>query len=305
MRLRSTTPVVAVAAALALCSCGGDATPSGSAAGSAQRSATTTTSRTTATTASGVDAEHPEGVIALGHSGMTGFQSDPDNLGENVLANSWATGTNPAVNSVYQRLVAVRPRTQGLVANVSRNGEKADGLEFQVPAALKTVPTPALALVMILDNDIRCDGTDPAHLPEFRAQVRDAVQTIVEASPKVTVVLASAPGRPADYATAIATLPTTPVDLVGSEPCAMFSANRKVNPTEVKRLTSIIESYEAELERACEGIPQCHTDGGALARHPGGQLKEYGNDLGHPSLLGHARWAAAIWPVVSEAMGLG
>lgn len=301
MRLPSMSFAAAVVAALALSSCSGDATPtSGSVDGSRLGASTAATSTT-----SGVDAEHPEGVIAVGHSGMTGFQSDPERPGENVVENSWATGSNPAVNSVYQRLVAVRPKTQGRVANVSRNGEKADGLEFQVPAALAIVPTPALALVMIMDNDIRCDGTDPAHLPEFRTQVRTAVQSIVKASPKVTVMLASGPGRPADYAKAIATLPTTPVELVGQDPCAMFSANRKVNTAEVKRLTTILESYEAELGRACEGIPQCHTDGGALARHPGDRLEEYGVDLGHPSVVGHQQWAAAIWPAVAKAMGLG
>jgi lysophospholipase L1-like esterase len=290
----------AVVAALALCSCTEGATPTSGSVDASRVAATTSAPRT----APGVDADHPEGVIALGHSGMTGFQSDPEHPGENVIGNSWATGSNPEVNSVYQRLVAIRPKTQGLVANVSRNGEKADGLEFQVPAALAIVPTPALALVMIMDNDIRCDGTDPAHLPEFRAQVRAAVQSIVTASPKVTVVLASGAGRPADYARAIATLPTTPVDLMGPDPCAMFSANKKVNPTAVKRLTSIIESYEAELARACEGIPQCHTDEGALARHPGDRLEEYGVDLGHPSVVGHQQWAAAIWPAVAKAMGL-
>lgn len=303
MRLRPSAAAVAVLLALGLCACAGDQVPSGSSNESSPDPTGSTASTTAA--AAGVDAEHPEGVIALGHSGMTGFQSDPASPGENVVANSWATGTNPAVDSVYERLVAVRPKTRGLVANVSRNGEKADGLEFQVPAALAKVPTPALALVMIMDNDIRCDGTDPAHLPEFRAQVRAAVQAVVKASPKVTVVLATGPGRPVDYAAAIASLPTTPVDLVGSEPCAMFSENRRVNATEVNRLTSIIEAYEAELGRACEGIPQCHTDGGALAQHPGGRLAEYGNDLGHPSILGHQQWAAAIWPVVAKAMGLG
>ena len=300
MHLRSCGPAAAVVAALALCSCSGGGTPTGGSVDPSRVAATTSAASTPSS-----DPDHPEGVIALGHSGMTGFQSDPQRPGENVLDNSWATGSNPEVNSVYERLVAVRPKTQGLVANVSRNGEKADGLEFQVPAALAIVPTPALALFMIMDNDIRCDGTDPAHLPEFRAQVRAAVQSIVKASPKVTVVLASGAGRPADYARAIATLPTTPVDLVGKEPCAMFSANKKVNTAEVKRLTSIVESYEAELARACEGIPQCHTDGGALARHPGDRLEEYGVDLGHPSVAGHQQWAAAIWPAVAEAMGLG
>ena len=300
MRLRSSFSTAAVVAVLALSSCSGGATPTGSSVDRSRVAATTSATGAP----SGVDADHPEGVIALGHSGMTGFQSDPDSPGENVVDNSWATGTNPEVNSVYERLVAVRPKTQGLVANVSRNGEKADGLEFQVPAALAIVPTPSLALIMIMDNDIRCDGTDPAHLPEFRAQVRSAVQSIVAASPKVTVVLATGAGRPADYARAIATLPTTPVDLVGQEPCAMFSANKKVNTAEVRRLTSLIEAYETELGSACAGIPQCHTDGGALARHPGDRLKELGNDLGHPSVLGHQQWAAAIWPAVAKAMGL-
>ena len=153
------------------------------------------------------DPDHPVGVIAIGHSGMTGFQSNPQSPGENAPDNSWATGTNPVVQSIYLRMVAVLPETKDHVANVSRNGEKADGLEFQVPSALKLVPTPRLALVQIMDNDIRCDGTDSAHLPEFRAQVRAAVEQVVAASPKVVVVLVGGAGSVAGYASVIAALP--------------------------------------------------------------------------------------------------
>jgi hypothetical protein len=301
MRLRVATTAACMAAILGMGACS-DGSPSGS--GSPKASAVAGTTPVPTTTAAQPDPEHPAGVIALGHSGMTGFQSDPAKPGQDVVANSWATGTNPVVNSVYQRLVAARPATAGLVANVARNGEKADGLEFQVPAALAQVPTPALALFMIMDNDIRCDGTDPEHLPEFRAAVRAAVEQVVKVSPKVTVVIASGPGRPAEYAKAIATLRQTPVNLTGTDPCMMFSANRKVNATEVPRLTSILESYEAELARACDGIPQCHWDGGALARYPGDRLEDYGNDLGHPSIKGHQHWAEAIWSVVARAMGI-
>jgi len=39
------------------------------------------------------------GIIALGHSALTGENSDPQNPFVPALQNSWATGTNPAVAS--------------------------------------------------------------------------------------------------------------------------------------------------------------------------------------------------------------
>lgn len=294
--LPRTALVLALLAALTGCS--GTASPDGSSG--AQTSVASTTPSATSAVA---DPSHPVGVIAIGHSAMTGFQSDPDSPGENAPANSWATGTNPTVQSIYQRMVAALPETRDHVANVSRNGEKADGLEFQVPAALKVVPTPRLALVQIMDNDIRCDGTDPAHLPEFRAQVRAAVQQVVAASPKVVVLLVGGQGRPAGYAATIAALPQTPVDLVGTGPCDMFSKNRVVNRTAVAHVTSLIAAYEAEFVAVCKGIPQCHTDNGAAAS-AGDRREDLGNDLGHQSIAGHARLAEVLWPQVSRLLGV-
>jgi hypothetical protein len=234
---------------------------------------------------------------------MTGFQSDPASPGENVVANSWATGSNPAVRSIYQRMVGAIPATADHVINVSRNGEKADGLEFQVDAALAKVPTPRLAVIQIMDNDIRCDGTDSAHLPEFRAQVRATVEKLVAASPNIDVVLISGPGRPERWAAAVAKAPQTPADAIGTDPCVPFSAPHKVNVVEIKRLMALVEAYEAELVKACQGIPQCHTDGGAAAAMKD-TIEDYGVDLGHPSVTGHAHTAAAVWPVVAAVLGV-
>lgn len=284
------------ATALLLAACSAE----GSASGTTTMPATPSTAQSSPSTAG---LAHPVGLVALGHSGMTGFQSDPANPGTNAPANSWATGTNPAVRSVYQRMVAALPETADHVANVSRNGEKADGLEFQVDAALAVVPTPRLALIQIMDNDIRCDGTDAVHLPEFRAQVRSTVQKLVEASPGIQVVLVSGPGRPATWAAAVAEAPEMPEDVIGSAPCMLFSAPHQVNETEVRRVTTLMRQYEAELATACQGIPQCHTDGGAAA-HIQDTIEDYGDDLQHNSVLGHAHIAAAVWPVVAQAMGL-
>lgn len=293
MRL-SAAAVAAMALLVSACAGGGSAPPTRTVPAtrpSAQSSTTTP------------DPAHPVGLVALGHSGMTGFQSDPANPDTNAPANSWATGTNPTVQSIYQRLVAALPETADHVVNVARNGEKADGLEFQVSAALTKVPTPRLALIQIMDNDIRCDGTDAAHLPEFGAQVRASVQKLTAASPGIQVILVSGPGRPARWAAAVATAPTTPEDLVGSGPCIPFTAPHHVNSTEIRRLTTLIEQYEAELAKACRGIPQCHTDGGAAARIQD-TLADYGDDLQHNSVLGHTHIAAAIWPIVERSLNL-
>ena len=292
------TAGVAIAALTVLAGCAGSRTP-------AVRSDAGSASATSSATASGGPADplHPVGVVAIGHSGMTGYQSDPEHAGEDVLANSWATGTNVAVQSIASRLVAVLPETAGQVANLARDGATADLMPDQVQDALRLVPAPRLALVQVMDNDIRCDGTDADHLVEFRESVRTAVEALVAASPRVTVVIVGGAGRPAGYAKAISALPTTPVDLVGDEPCAMFSANRVVNPREVVRLTALVEAYEAELARACEGIPQCHTDSGRAGRVID-RVEDYGVDLGHQSVSGHAHTAEAVWPAVAAAMGL-
>jgi hypothetical protein len=42
----------------------------------------------------------------LGHSNATGEDSDPAQLHVVIHANSWATSTNPAVNSIYLRILA-------------------------------------------------------------------------------------------------------------------------------------------------------------------------------------------------------
>ena len=117
------------------------------------------------------------------------------------------------------------------------------------------------------------------------------------------VVLASGSGRPARYAAAIASLPKTPVELVGTGPCQMFPADKVVDQAEVARLTGLMEAYESELAKACDGIPQCHTDAGAATKVPD-SLDGYGSDLGHQSVLGHARTAAAVWPEVAKVLGL-
>ena len=182
------------------------------------------------------DAQHPRGVIAFGHSALTGLSADADRPQENAPESSWATGTNPAVDSVYLRLVKVRPETQGSVANTAENGAKSATLPAQAKAALGQVPFPALAIVQTIDNDIRCAGSDEAHLPEFRASVRAAIEVVHAASPKPTILVVSNFGRPAGYAKALAADPVAVAGFAGADPCSPFTGDGKINAKGVAKV---------------------------------------------------------------------
>src|ERR1700747_2026646 len=76
------------------------------------------------------------GIVALGHSALTGENSDPHHLGVPALRNSWATGTNPAVDSIYQRLAAANPAFHGHAVNEAFGGATASTLVLQATKAL-------------------------------------------------------------------------------------------------------------------------------------------------------------------------
>ena len=97
---------------------------------------------------------------------------------------------------MYLRLVAALPDTLGHVANTARGGAVADALTVQAQSALRIVPHPALVIISTIDNDIRCDGTDAQHVPEFGVAVKKALDVITLASPDSKILLVGQAGRP-------------------------------------------------------------------------------------------------------------
>ncbi len=201
-------------------------------------------------------------------------------------------------------LVAARPETAGHVANVARGSAPAADLVRQARAALALVPTPALVLIQTIDADIRCDGSDPEHVPAFGEAVTKALRTIVETSPNSQIVLVSQPGRPiVEVEVIVPAFPALRRESTGSEPCAFFNPDGSLNQEHIAGLTAIIESYEAELQRVCATVPQCSTDDGAFARYVPVPT-DRSSDGNHVSVQGHARLAEVIWPIVADRLGV-
>ena len=250
------------------------------------------------------DIHKPVGIIALGHSGLTAYGTDPKKPDHDAKATSWATGTNPDVNSVYQRLVAIHPETAEHVSNRAQGSAQAITLVDQARIALQEVPAPELVLIQTFDNDIRCDGSDPENLKAFAHSVATALKVIVEASPNSRILMVSQPGRPAEFAAALENTPAAKAAFTGSGMCDLSDADGKVNQAHVAALTTIIESYEVEQARVCAAVPQCSTDRGAFTAYADNITRLVPNDWSHLSVEGQARLAEMIWPVIADLLEL-
>jgi len=243
------------------------------------------------------------GVIAIGHSGLTGEGTGA--VFEAVPANSYATGSAPAVNSVYLRLRALRPDLAGVASNHARGGAVASALPGQAAAALAEVPYPALAIISTIDNDIRCDGTDAAHVPELGASVAQALDLITKASPQTKILIVGQLGRPSIpfIEAQVAADPTVKATLTGVGPCDFYGLDGRIVPGRVETLKSVIQAYEDEEAGRCAAVPQCTTDGGVRAAWVD-RNDYFSGNTGHLNVAGQAAEAANIWPVVARIFGL-
>jgi hypothetical protein len=246
-------------------------------------------------------------VIAIGHSGLTGENSDPARPGQPALENSWATGTNPEVNSIYRRLNEVHPETEGHVANTAVGGGVAAQLASQAEQALSVVPSPELVIIQTIDNDLNACPLDEAALGPFGDSVTKVLEQIVEASPQSRILMITGFFRPdpAYDEQAIAAYPELEPEATGTpgECGTPFLAPGEVNTAFFDMLTVRLEAFEAEQQRRCDAVPQCRTDAGVRA--PFFFDVEYSAPvLNHMNVRGLAVQAELVWPVVAEMLGL-
>jgi len=293
-----------VCAVLAVClavltaaSCGSSSGPASAAADTVPASGTTS-------------ASHPlRGIIALGHSALTGENSDPQSPGNPAPKNSWATGTNPAVDSIYQRLAAVDPTTRGHAVNEAAGGAPAATLVGQATKALRVEPNPRLVIIEIIGTDIRCDGSDSSHYPVFGQQVKAALDLIAKKAPHTTILLISWPGRPLQASKAIIGTAAVPIARANSasEMCSPFDPNLRLDMKHIATWTGIIEGYESELAKVCATVPECHTDNGRATHfHVRTSYYNYTNDWDyqHYNVAGLAALARFMWPTVAKILNL-
>lgn len=106
-------------------------------------------------------------------------------------ANSWGTGTNASVQSIYQRLLAINPAISGKNYLQASNGKKMTDMAGQASAMPATTE---LVLVEMGGNDL-CKDTvaDMTSLTDYRNQFVAGLNAIAARSPNALISVSSIP----------------------------------------------------------------------------------------------------------------
>ena len=240
---------------------------------------------------------YPNSIAVLGHSGATGEDSDPSLPGAVVRANSWATGTNPAVNSVYRRILARHPGIKGHNFNLAQGGANVRSLLSQATIAVpKLKPRPDLFVIQIMDNDIVCPAT-ARNYASFRSTFVSALSALAKGAPKAKIFVVSQFGSPGTAAKTLTLAERRTFG--GTGPCDIIDPDGAIVPEKTARLDDVIHGYETQLEAGCKHVRQCRYDRGAFGNIV--DKREYASpDLHHFSIKGHAKAAAVAWSAMKS-----
>jgi hypothetical protein len=285
-----------LAGAAALAGCGGsDSDPTG------RPNAATGASGATPTAAPVTAREwsrgYPSSIAVLGHSGSTGESSDPDRPGVEVRENSWATGTNPEVDSLYLRILEHNPAIRGHNTSYSEGGATIDEVADQAARLLEADPIPDLIVIQVLDNDLTCP-LERAALSDFRAQLVATLQLLARGAPNSSQFVVSQFGSVPTFARSLSRYGRA--SWAGTGPCDFITPAGDIAEGKVARLENAIHAYEAALEAACSRVRQCTYDDGAFG-HVVDRREYIAGDLNHFSIKGHAKAAAVAWAAMGRA----
>ncbi|HSC21727.1 MAG TPA: SGNH/GDSL hydrolase family protein, partial [Solirubrobacterales bacterium] len=217
--------------------------------------------------------------------------------------NSWATGTNPTVDSVRERLDAISPQT--LTAyNDAVSGARAVNLVGQAETA--AAQNPDFVLIEIGANDA-CAST-PTPTATFREQVREAFEVLVSANKQVYIQLMSIPDI-----NNLRTIFTEPPDPNAIGRWAAFSVCQgllanplSTEPADEARREAFraqVIAYNAALAEVCAEFKRCIWDDEAVfdSSFTPEDVATVANtptaDYFHPSVAGQAKLAEAAWSV--------
>ncbi|HEY7801604.1 MAG TPA: SGNH/GDSL hydrolase family protein [Dehalococcoidia bacterium] len=136
-------------------------------------------------------AGYPNSIAALGDSITRAFDTCSTVLTD-CPANSWSTGTNSAVNSHYQRILANNSAISGRNYNDAQTGAKMADLNAQVQAAI--AQHAEYVTILIGANDV-CTSSESTMTPvsTFRAEFQTAMNTLTAGLPDARIYVVSIP----------------------------------------------------------------------------------------------------------------
>lgn len=247
----------------------------------------------------------PDSIAALGDSITVGFHTAQ--IGRDNPENSWSTGTNPAVNSLYQRLLADNPAIAGKNYNYGITGAPMEALPLQAYELIAEHDDVELITILMGHNDA-CRPTIDQMTPVdvFRGQFVAALGLLTTNYPAAEIKVASL----VDMYQLWELSHTKPIALrKWADPRAPACPSLLANPlstadTDVQRRAAFRQqliAYNGVLEAVCEAYPQCDFDENYVFNSRLRPEDVSTIDYFHPSVTGQARLAEGI----AAAFGIG
>jgi lysophospholipase L1-like esterase len=240
---------------------------------------------------------YPSSMDALGGSVTRGFNTDCPDAWIDCPDNSWATGANPAVDSVYLRLLAINPHLRDNNANDAASGTTMADLDGQAQSAVRR--DVELVLIAMGTNDA-CGGRTGVmtEVSVFRDEFTQAMDTLTGGLPQARVHVVSIPDlyqrwemfhTVRSVVKAWRSIPFCPTLLTHPTSNAPADVDRRA------AVRARVLAFTSVLAQVCADYPQCTTDGGASFRSPVTAAEFSTHDYWHPNIAGQATLASLVW----------
>jgi lysophospholipase L1-like esterase len=242
---------------------------------------------------SGSDLALPRSMAALGDSITAGYNAC--GLYRDCPERSWSTGTDPAVNSLYLRLLARNPAIEGHAVNLAQSGAKAVDTPVQARAA---ADAGAEYVTILIGANDACTATEADMTPvqQFRASIDEAFNVLGTAPHRPDLFISSIPDVYRLWETERADPAAALIWGVGGVCGAMLANPSSDSTADVARRARVrarIVELNEQLAMACAAYgPGCNYDGGAVFEQRFNREEVSGWDHFHPSERGQATLAA-------------
>lgn len=254
-----------------------------------------------AASASAAIAIYPNSLAATGASATTAYNTCPT-PGTNCPANSWATGTNALVNSIYLRILAVHPEIRESNYNDAVAGSKMARLQAQFAVAAEQ--RAELVTVDMGSNDI-CTDTEAemTSVASFEASFDSALAALTASRPSTRIAVASIPNVHRLWRIlheTEAAVRRWNANTICQSMLANPTSTLRADAARRNRVLNHIVALNGALAAVCAEYTHCRYDGGAAFGYAFEAGEVSTNDYFHPSVAGQASFASVEWEVAWE-----
>jgi len=244
---------------------------------------------------------YPNSMASTGDSITRAFNTG-DTPFLDAPSNSWSTGTNSTVQSMYLRILAQNPAISGQNYNVARTGAKV----ADVPDMVSIINLLQVDYVTILigANDV-CTSSESSmtSVDSFRANFQTAMQRLANGSPKARVYVTSIPNIYNLWSVLKGNFAARTV-WSGLGICQSMLANPlSTSSADIARRERVRQrniDFNTQLQQVCALYPQCRFDNNAVFNTTFVASDVSTRDYFHPSIAGQKKLASVAW----QASGL-